>query len=119
MNKSITLNKNSLSHKSSGAVKTFLKNISPFNNRTDMPAALFVIKKLLAFALCYWVGLFIAEGLVIGCLFACGKNFLQGEMFSDDVMALIALCGMIVLIAVSLLYWRLIEKRALSRSSEI
>ena len=70
MNKSITLNKSSLSHKSSGAVKTFLKNISPFNNRTDMPAALFVIKKLLAFALCYWVGLFIAEGLVIGVLLA-------------------------------------------------
>ena len=115
MNKSITLNQNEVGCKNSNPVKTFLKNISPFNNKTDMPATLFAIKKLLAFALCYWVGLFIAEGLVIGCLFACGKNFMQGEMFSDDVMALIALCGMIVLIVVSLLYWRLIEKRKLSK----
>lgn len=114
MNKSITLNPNEVSCKSNSHVKTFLKNISPFNNKRDVPTVLFVIKKLLAFALCYWVGLFIAEGLVIGCLFACGKNFLQGEMFSDDVMVLIALCGMTVLIAVSLLYWRLIEKRGLS-----
>ena len=113
MNKSITLNKSSLSHKSSGAVKTFLKNISPFNNRTDMPAALFVIKKLLAFALCYWVGLFIAEGLVIGVLLACGKNFLHGEMFSDDIMTLISLFGMIVPIAVCVIYWKLAEKRKL------
>lgn len=30
-------------------MKQFLKNISPFNNRTEMPAALFVVKKILAF----------------------------------------------------------------------
>ncbi len=79
-----------------------------------MPAVLLVVKKLLAFALCYWTGLLLAEGLVIGCLFACGKNFLQGEMFSDDAMTLITLYGMIVPVAVSVLYWRLIEKRKLS-----
>ena len=100
-------------NKSSGVIKTFLKNISPFNNRTDMPAALFVIKKLLAFALCYWVGLFIAEGVVIGVLLACGKNFLHGEMFSDDIMTLISLFGMIVPIAVCVIYWKLAEKRKL------
>ena len=113
MNKSITLDPSAVSRKGGNSVKTFPKNISPFNNKSDMPAALFVIKKLLAFALCYWAGLFIAEGLVIGCLFACGKNFLQGEMFSDDVMMLIKLCGMAVLIAASVLYWKLAEKRKL------
>ncbi len=114
MNKSITLNQKEASQKSTGIVKTFLKNISPFNNKTDMPAVLLVIKKLLAFALCYCLGIFLAEGLIIGILFACGKNFLQGEMFSDEVMSWIALVGVIVLLAVSVLYWKLIEKRKLS-----
>lgn len=114
MNKSITLNQNTVGRRGGNPVKTFLKNISPFNNKEDMPAVLLVVKKLLAFALCYWTGLLLAEGLVIGCLFACGKNFLQGEMFSDDAMTLITFYGMIVPVAVSLIYWRLIEKRKLS-----
>lgn len=46
-------------------MKHFLKNILPFNNRTEMPTALFVIKKILAFWLCYIAGLFIAEGVII------------------------------------------------------
>ena len=51
-------------------MKQFLKNISPFNNRTEMPTAIFVIKKILAFWLCYIAGLFIAEGTVIILHFA-------------------------------------------------
>ena len=35
-------------------------------------------------------------------------------MFSDDIMMLIKLYGMIVVIAASVLYWKLIEKRKLS-----
>lgn len=46
-------------------MKQFLKNISPFNNRAEMPTLLFVVKKILAFWLCYIAGLFIAEGAVI------------------------------------------------------
>lgn len=30
-------------------MKEFLKNILPFNNRTEMPKALFVVKKFLLF----------------------------------------------------------------------
>lgn len=115
MNKSITLNKSSTAQKSAGSVKAFLKNISPFNNKTDMPAALLAVKKLLAFAFCYCGGLLLAEGIIIGCFLACGKNFLQGEMFSDDVMLLVKLYGMTILIAVSLLYRKLIEKRKLPK----
>lgn len=114
MKKSITLKRSAVGQRSVGTVKEFLKNISPFNNRTDMPAVLFVVKKLIVFAVCYWSGLLLAEGIIIGCFFACGKNFLQGEMFSDDIMMLIKLYGMIVVIAVSVLYWKLIEKRKLS-----
>ena len=48
-------------------MKQLLKNISPFNNRMEMPTALFVIKKFLAFWVCYIAGMFIAEGVVILC----------------------------------------------------
>ncbi len=113
MNKSITLNASAAGRKGGNSVKTFLNNISPFNNKSDMPAVLLAVKKVFAFYLCYWAGLLLAEGLVIGCLFACGKNFLQGEMFSDDLMTLIKLFGMAVLIAASVLYWKLAEKRKL------
>ena len=51
-----------------------------------MPALILIVKKLLMFIICYWAGLLLAEGAVIGVMFACGKNFMQGEMFSDSVM---------------------------------
>jgi len=95
-------------------MKGIIKNLSPFNNKTDMPAAMLLVKKLLAFFLCYWAGLLIAEGVVIGVMFACGKNFMQGEMFSDTVMDLLKYYGMIVVLGVSVLYWKLTEKRKLS-----
>lgn len=53
-------------------MKQFLKNILPFNNRTEMTTISFVIKKILAFWLCYILGLFVAEGIVILLHFACG-----------------------------------------------
>lgn len=95
-------------------MKSIIKNLSPFNNRSDMPIAMLVVKKLLAFVVCYLAGIFLAEGLVICLMLVCGKNFMQGEMFDDSVMMLIKLYGMIVIIAVSVLYWKLIEKRNLS-----
>ena len=95
-------------------MKGIIKNLSPFNNKTDMSAAMLLVKKLLAFFLCYWAGLLIAEGVVIGVMFACGKNFMQGEMFSDTVMDLLKYYGMIVVLGVSDLYWKLTEKRKLS-----
>ena len=95
-------------------MKNFIKKISPFNNRTDMPTAMLVTKILLAFILCYWTGLLLAEGIVIGVMFVCGKNFMQGEMFSDNVMDLLKYYGMVVIIGVSVLYRKLIGKRKLS-----
>lgn len=95
-------------------MKSIIKNLSPFNDRTDMPAAMLVVKKLLVFILCYWAGLLLAEGLVIGVMYACGKNFMEGEMFSDSVMELLKYYGMIVIIGVSVLCWKLIGKRPLS-----
>lgn len=79
-----------------------------------MPAAMLVVKKLLMFFICYWAGLLLAEGAVIGAMFVCGKNFMQGEMFSDGVMNLLKYYGMIVILGVSVLCWKLVEKRKLS-----
>ena len=95
-------------------MKQLLKNISPLNNRTEMPTALFVIKKFHAFWVCYIAGLFIAEGIVILLHFACGKNMLVGDVFDAQTITLITYYGYIVISGVALLYWKLIEKKPLS-----
>lgn len=92
----------------------FLKNILPFNNRTEMPTILFVIKKILAFWLCYILGLFVGEGVIILLHFACGKNMLVGDVFGTQIITLIAYYGYIVMFGIGLLYWKLIEKKTLS-----
>lgn len=95
-------------------MRQILRNISPFNNRTEMPTALFVVKKILAFWLCYIVGLFTAEGVVILLHFALGKNVFVGEMFDAQTITLITYYGYIVMAGVALLYWKMIEKKHLS-----
>jgi len=94
-------------------MKDFLKNISPFNNQREMPAALFVTKKILAFWLCRIAGLFLAEGAAIILHFALGKNVFAGEMFDSRTIALVTYYGFAIMAAVVLLYWKLIEKRPL------
>lgn len=94
-------------------MKQLLKNISPFNNRTEMPTALFVVKKILAFWLCYIEGL-IAEGAVILLYFALGKNMLVGDVFDAQTITLITYYGYIIVSGVALMYWKLIEKKPLS-----
>lgn len=95
-------------------MKQLLKNISPFNNQTEMPTALFVVKIILAFWVCYIAGLFIAEGAVILLHFACGKNMLVGDVFDSQTITLITYYGYIIVTGVALLYWKLIEKKSFS-----
>lgn len=95
-------------------MKETLKDISPLNNRADMKPVLFIIKKILAFWLCYITGLFIAEGAAILLHFALGKNMLVGDVFDDQTITLIIYYGYIIVIFVTLLYWKLIEKKSLS-----
>lgn len=95
-------------------MKQFLKNILPLNNRTEMPMTLFVVKKILAFWLCYIAGQFIAEGVVILLHFALGKNMLIGDVFDAQTITLITYYGYIIISGVTLLYWKLIEKKPLS-----
>ncbi len=95
-------------------MKQLLKKISPFNNSADMTVSLFVIKKILAFWLCYIAGLFLAEGLVILLHFALGKNMLVGDVFDAGTITLITYYGYIVIAGIALLYWKIVEKKPLS-----
>ncbi len=96
-------------------MRQLLKSISPFNDRMEMPTALFVLKKVLAFWLCYIAGLFIAEGAVILLHFAFGKNMLVGDIFDAQTIRLITYYGYIIVVGVVLLYWKLIEKKPLAQ----
>ena len=71
-------------------IKEFIKNISPFNNRTDMPKLLYVIKVILIFWVFKFGAELVGEGIVLAIHFACGKNPLQGEMFGDITITLIS-----------------------------
>lgn len=95
-------------------MKLLLKKISPFNNSTDTPALLFIIKKILAFWVCYIVGLFLAEVLVILLHFALGKNMLVGDVFDAGTITLIAYYGYLIIVGVALLYWKVVEKKPLA-----
>ena len=97
-------------------MKQFLKNISPFNNRTEMPVLLYVIKILLVFLICKFGGEIIAEGVVILIHFAVGKNPLNGEMFDPQTITLITYYGYIIVIGITLLFWKLFQKKPLSET---
>lgn len=96
-------------------IKQFIKNISPLNNRTDMPVMLYVVKVILVFFFIKFISELTGEGVVLGFLFATGRNPLQGEMFDPDIMMLIMYYGYILLIGVMLIYWKLFQKKTLSR----
>lgn len=95
-------------------IKQFFKNISPLNNRTDMPGILYIIKVFIIFWFVKTGAELIGEGVVIAVCFACGKNPLQGEMFSPNIMMLIMYYGYLILIAIMFLYWKLFQKKTLS-----
>ena len=96
-------------------IKEFIKNISPLNNRIEMPVILYVIKVVIIFWFVKFVSELIGEGIVIGLLFACGKNPLEGEMFDPEIMVLIMYFGYGILIEIVLLYWKLIQKKTLAQ----
>ena len=95
-------------------IKQFFKNISPLNNRTDMPGILYIIKVFIIFWFVKTGAELIGEGVVIAVCFACGKNPLQGEMFSPNIMMLIMYYGYVILIGIMFLYWKLFQKKTLS-----
>lgn len=90
------------------------KNISPFNNRTDMPKHEFIIKKLLAYILVYVAAMLVGEALVIGGLTVMGYDPLHGEMPDDQhLMYLVTYYGYAVFSLIAILYCKIFEKRSL------
>lgn len=91
----------------------FIKNISPFNNRTEMPKILYVIKVILFFWVCKFGSELIGEALVLGVHFACGLNPLKGEMFDAKTIMLITYFGYAVFIVAIWLFWKLFQKKTI------
>jgi hypothetical protein len=58
-------------------INTFIKNISPFNNRTETFMILYIVKVFILFWFVKFGAEVIGEAVVIGLHFACGKNLLQ------------------------------------------
>lgn len=79
-----------------------------------MPTGIYVVKKILAFWLCYIIGIFTAEGIVILLHFTFGKNIFAGEMFDTQTITLLTYYGYAIIAGIPLLYWKLIEKKKLS-----
>ena len=92
----------------------FIKNILPFNSRTEMPRPLYIIKVILVFYAFKFGGELVCEALVIGLHFACGLNPLQGEMFDINTITLITYLGYSVMIAVIMIFWKLFQKKTVS-----
>ena len=93
--------------------KAFFRNINPLNNKQDMPAALYIAKKILAFLLIYGLSAVIGEALIIGILSAMGYDPLNGVMPTGHVAELLKNYGMAVFLAVALIYCKLVEIRKL------
>lgn len=92
-------------------IKETALNLSPFNNRTEMPKLLYILKVILIFYAFKFGGEIIGEGIAIAIHFACGKNPLKGEMFDMNTIILITYLGYSVMIAVIMLFWRLFQKK--------
>lgn len=94
--------------------KEFIKNIIPFNNREEMPKALYIIKKALAFFLIYALFVVIGEVVIIGITMAMGYDPLHGELPSLDVVMLMKYFGFAIFFVLTILYCKIFEKRKIT-----
>ncbi len=94
-------------------MKTHVINLLPFNNRTEMSGTEYVIKKVLAFVLIFFVAGVLGEAVVIGLYTGMGYDPLHGVMPEGQIAGLIPYYGYILFTIIALLYCRLIEKRSM------
>lgn len=95
-------------------MRKLLKDISPLNNRTEMPVILYIIKVIIIFWFVKIGAELIGEGFAIGLHFVCGKNPLRGELFDDGTITLITYFGYGLMVGVVFLYWKLFQKKSLA-----
>lgn len=94
-------------------MKTHVINLLPFNNRTEITAPEYVIKKVLAFILIFYVAGVLGEAAVIALYTGMGYDPLHGVMPEGQIAALIPYYGYILFSIVAILYCILIEKRSI------
>ena len=92
-------------------IKEITKMLSPFNNLDEMPAGVYVIKKLLAFFVIFMGAALVGEGIVIAGLSICGYDFMHGEMPKPIVMDMITYYGYVIHLSFAILYCKFVEKR--------
>ncbi|MCR5458339.1 MAG: CPBP family intramembrane metalloprotease [Acetatifactor sp.] len=94
-------------------MKNIVLNLLPFNNRKDMTAPEYVIKKLLAVVLIYVASVIIGEAVIIGALSGMGFDVMNGEMPPEGIVTwLLSYFEYGIYILLTLLYCKLIEKEA-------
>lgn len=94
-------------------MKKHIFNLLPFNNRMEMSGAEYVIKKLLAFIMIFFVSGVIGEIIVIASYTGMGYDPLHGVMPTGEIVGLVPFYGYILFSIITLLYCRIIEKRNL------
>ena len=93
-------------------MKNHIINLLPFNNRMEMSGIEYVIKKVLAFVLIFFISGIIGEAVVIAAFTGMGYDPLHGVMPSGEIAGLVPFYGYILFSIVALLYCILIEKRS-------
>ena len=93
------------------SAKSLLKNISPFNNKEDIPKVQYIVKKVLAFFFVFALSIVVSEAIVIAMLYIMGYNPLFGDFPQGQTMELVKYFGYALFIAVTLIYCRIVEKR--------
>lgn len=74
-------------------MKTHVINLLPFNNRTEMSRTEYVIKKVLAFILIFFVAGVLGEAVVIGLYTGMGYDPFHGVMPEGQIAGLIPYYG--------------------------
>ncbi len=93
--------------------KSIIYKLSPFNNETNMSAAEYTIKKLLAFILIYSFSAVLGEGVIIGILYGMGYDPLYGVMPQGQISELLFYFGFLIFSVVTLLYCKFVENRTI------
>ena len=94
-------------------MKTHVINLLPFNNRMEMSGTEYVIKKVLAFILIFFVSGILGEAVVIGLYTGMGYDPLHGVMPEGQIAGLLPYYGYILFSIIAILYCKFIEKRSL------
>lgn len=93
-------------------IKKCFRMINPFNNMEDMPIPVFILKKILAFLIIYYVSGVLGEAIIIGGFTAMGYDPLHGDMPSGEIAGLVKYYVFAVFLIVTLLYCAIVEKRS-------